>query len=94
MGEQINIRKPDGTYIFLYNSCGIPEEEKINAYMPDEDANEVFRLRKLEKSILCKLSIHSWNKDKDGIRFCKKCGKVDLYFGFTGRMRWMKEKTF
>jgi hypothetical protein len=40
---------------------------------------------------LCRRGIHKWSKNRCGIRLCKRCPKVDGYFGLTGLIRFKEE---
>ncbi len=43
--------------------------------------------------LLCKIGIHSWTKNHCGIRLCKRCPKIDRYYGVTGFLRYMSDTT-
>lgn len=63
--------------------------------MNPEDEKEVLRLREQKKPLLCHVPLfafHDWSENKNGIRYCLKCGKVDFYFGITGIIRHLEEK--
>ena len=52
--------------------------------MYPEDEKEVLKLRAQKKPVACYLPFkvaHTWSPNKNGIRYCFKCGKVDFYFG-------------
>jgi hypothetical protein len=69
--------------------------EKIHFLMYPEDAQTVLKLREQKKHILCRIPLfafHDWSQNKNGIRYCLKCGKVDFYFGITGLYRYYEEK--
>jgi len=67
--------------------------EEIHYSVYPGDKKIILDLKKQEKPILCKLRLsHDWSKNHNGIRYCKKCGRVDFYFGITGIIRKMKEK--
>ena len=41
----------------------------------------------------CKLGFHNWSETYAGIRVClrKGCTRIDLYYGITGMLRYMRE---
>lgn len=41
----------------------------------------------MSKNILCLLGFHKWTNNKNGCRICKRCHKIDQYFGATGMLR-------
>jgi len=68
--------------------------EKIHFLMHPEDEKEVLRLRAQKKPLLCWIPLriaHDWARSKNGISYCKKCGRVDFYVGITGALRKMEE---
>ena len=42
---------------------------------------------------LCKLGFHNWSENYAGIRMCLRegCTRIDLYYGITGMLRYMRE---
>lgn len=71
-----------------------PTLEKIHYIMHPEDEKEVLKLRAQKKPLACYIplsSFHKWSQNKNGIRYCLKCGKVDFYFGLTGVIRKFME---
>jgi len=42
---------------------------------------------------LCKLGFHNWSDNYAGIRVCLRegCTRIDLYYGITGMLRYMRE---
>jgi hypothetical protein len=68
--------------------------EHIHFLVYPEDENEVLKLRAQKKPFACYLPFkvaHTWSPNKNGIRYCSKCGKVDFYFGITGMIRKFME---
>ena len=68
--------------------------EKIHFLMYPDDEKEVLKLRAQKKPLACYLPFkvaHTWSPNKNGIRYCLKCGKVDFYFGITGMLRKFRE---
>lgn len=41
----------------------------------------------------CKLGFHKWSENYAGIRVCLRrgCTRIDLYYGITGMLRYMRE---
>jgi hypothetical protein len=39
------------------------------------------------KSFLCKIGVHNWSENHNGIRICQWCPAVDRYFGLSGLLR-------
>lgn len=72
-----------------------PTLEKIHFLMHPEDEKEVLKLQAQKKPLACYIPLsgfHCWSMNKNGIRYCLKCGKVDFYFGLTGLIRYHEEK--
>jgi hypothetical protein len=72
-----------------------PTLEKIHFLLYPGDEKEVLKLRAQKKPLACYIPLsnfHDWSVNKNGIRYCLKCGKVDFYFGLTGALRKMEEE--
>lgn len=72
----------------------MPSAQKTTAYFyfaqDPELEKTVMKLRAQKKPLTCYLpfkAAHTWSSNKNGIRYCLKCGKVDFYFGITGMVR-------
>lgn len=71
-----------------------PTLEKIHFLLYPEDEKEVQNIRAQKKPLACHIPLrtaHDWSPNKNGIRYCLKCGKVDFYFGITGMLRKFEE---
>jgi dCMP deaminase len=42
--------------------------------------------------LLCKLGIHNWSSNHNGIRICLKCPVVDRYYSVSGNLRRAQEE--
>lgn len=42
---------------------------------------------------LCRIGFHDWSPNHNGIRVClaEGCMRIDLYYGITGMLRYMRE---
>lgn len=68
--------------------------EHIHFLMYPNDEKDVLKLRAQKKPWRCYLPFkiaHEWSPNKNGIRYCLKCGKVDFCFGITGMIRKLVE---
>ena len=63
-----------------------PMFENIHFLMYPDDAKEVLKLREQKKPLACYIPLfafHDWGVNKNGLRYCLKCGRVNFYFGIT-----------
>lgn len=46
------------------------------------------------QKFLCKLGYHNWSPNCGGMRVClaKGCTTIDLYYGITGMLRYIRER--
>ena len=45
------------------------------------------------QKLLCMLGFHNWSENYAGMRVCLRrgCTRIDLYYGITGMLRYMRE---
>lgn len=43
---------------------------------------------------LCRLGFHKWSENYGGMRVCLRrgCTTIDMYFGLTGMLRYLRER--
>ena len=46
------------------------------------------------RRISCRLGFHKWSVNYNGMRVCLRrgCTRIDLYYGITGMLRYMRER--
>lgn len=46
------------------------------------------------RRISCRLGFHNWSENYGGVRVCLRegCTAIDMYFGLTGALRWLRER--
>jgi hypothetical protein len=63
-----------------------PMLEKIHFLLYPEDEKKILKHRSQKKPVLCRIPLtgfHKWSENKNGIRYCLKCGKIDFNFMIT-----------